>query len=59
METIEAVSETTRLNFYEVERMPAVDFLFYLRYINEKRRRENIARMKEEIRMRAKANRRR
>lgn len=37
---VQAVSETTLLNFNEVFEMPITDFLAYLTYINDKRNRE-------------------
>jgi hypothetical protein len=54
---IEAVSNLTKFNFDEIFHMPASDFLTYLRFINEKRRREYMQQKKEEAAMRARMNR--
>ena len=37
---IEAIIEYTNLDIEQVYRMPAIDFLIYLEYINERNRRK-------------------
>lgn len=50
---IQQVAEVTNFNFDEIFRMPAADFFAYVRYINEKRRREYVQMKKDEARLRA------
>lgn len=37
---MDAVSDTTKLNFNEVFRLPILEFLTYIDYVNYKRRKE-------------------
>lgn len=50
---IRSLAEITNFNFEEIFSMRAIEFFMYLRYLNEKRRREYIQAKKEEARIRA------
>ncbi len=50
---IRSVAEVTNFNFEEIWQMSAIEFFTYLRYVNEKRRREYLEIKKEEARARA------
>lgn len=44
---LEAMVKFTNFNIEEVYKMPAIDFLVYLEYMNEKNRRERIRQFEE------------
>lgn len=50
---IRSVAELTNFNFEEIFQMQALEYFMYLRYVNEKRRREYLQAKKEEARIRA------
>ena len=54
MEMISAVAELTKFNFEEIFQMPAQDFIVYIKFVNERNRREAERQRMEIAKMRAK-----
>lgn len=50
---IRAVAEVTNFTFEDIYNISASDFFFYIAYLNERARRQEIQQKKEEARLRA------